>query len=75
MTNERGTQFLRRQAAKEFGDPDRWRERLARLPGGRAATSEEVADAILFLASPRAGYVSGTVLTVDGGMSSRRAVL
>ncbi len=45
------------------------------LPGGRAATSEEVADAILFLASPRAGYVSGTVLTVDGGMSSRRAVL
>lgn len=75
MTNERGTEFLRRQAAEEFGDPERWREPLARLPGGRAATSEEVADAILFLASPRAGYVSGTVLTIDGGMSSRRAVL
>jgi NAD(P)-dependent dehydrogenase (short-subunit alcohol dehydrogenase family) len=74
MTNERGMEFLRRQAEKEFGDPRRWRERLARLPGGRAATSEDVADAILFLASPRAGYVSGTVLTIDGGLSSRRSV-
>ena len=75
MSNERGLEFLRRQAAKEFGDPERWRERLARLPGGRAATSEEVADAILFLASPRAGYVSGAVLTIDGGLTSRRAVI
>ena len=74
MTNERGMEFMRRQAEKEFGDPGRWRERLSRLPGGRAATSEDVADAIVFLASPRAGYVSGTVLTVDGGLSSRRAV-
>ena len=66
MTNERGMEFLRRQAEKEFGDPGRWRERLARLPGGRAATSEDGADAILFLASPRAGY--------DGGLGSRRSV-
>lgn len=74
MANERGMEFLHRQAEKEFGDPGRWRERLARLPGGRAATSEDVANAIVFLASPRAGYVSGTVLTVDGGLGSRRAV-
>ena len=75
MTNERGMEFLRRQAEKEFGDPGRWRERLSRLPGGRAATSEDVADAIVFLASPRAGYVSGTVLIIDGGMGSRRAII
>ena len=33
----------------------------------RAATPEEVADLIVFLASPRASYVSGSSLTLHGG--------
>lgn len=59
----------RRRAEASGLDPERWREALPELPFGRPAEPEEVADVIAFLASPRAGYVSGTVVTVDGGHS------
>ncbi|MBY4948031.1 SDR family oxidoreductase [Cupriavidus respiraculi] len=38
----------------------------ARVPLGRLATPEEIADAVLFLASARASYISGAVLSMDG---------
>ena len=41
---------------------------LAQIPIGRLGSPQEVADAVLFLASPRAGYVTGTELHVNGGM-------
>jgi 3-oxoacyl-[acyl-carrier protein] reductase len=37
---------------------------------GRWAESSEVADAVTFLASDRAAYITGTTLTVDGGLSA-----
>src|SRR5687767_13644299 len=40
---------------------------------GRIAEPTEVAEAIAFLASPRASYVSGASLLVDGGLTARRA--
>ena len=40
-------------------------------PFGRAAHPEEVADTVAFLASRRAGYISGTVIMIDGGLSAR----
>jgi NAD(P)-dependent dehydrogenase (short-subunit alcohol dehydrogenase family) len=39
------------------------------MPIGRTAKPEEIAEAILFLASPRASYVTGSTLAVDGGGS------
>ncbi|MDX1514403.1 MAG: short-chain dehydrogenase/reductase, partial [Gammaproteobacteria bacterium] len=67
VETERLVTLMRTRAEAEFGDPERWREYLANLPAGRAASVEEVADVVVFLASARAGFVSGTVVTVDGG--------
>jgi len=41
-----------------------------KVPARRAGTPEEVAACIRFLASEEAGYVTGTTLVVDGGMSA-----
>jgi 3-oxoacyl-[acyl-carrier protein] reductase len=41
---------------------------LAQIPLGRLGTPQEVADAVAFLASPRAGYVTGIEMHVNGGM-------
>ncbi|WP_050514619.1 SDR family NAD(P)-dependent oxidoreductase [Streptomyces rimosus] len=42
----------------------------ALVPQRRAATAEEVADAVLWLLGPRSSYVNGATLTVDGGLTS-----
>ena len=41
---------------------------LSRIPMGRFGAAEDVAEAVLFLCSAGAGYITGQVLTIDGGM-------
>jgi 3-oxoacyl-[acyl-carrier protein] reductase len=48
-------------------DPDGFRHHVARIPGGRMGTPEEVATMVTFLASPRASWVNGATVLVDGG--------
>ncbi len=50
-------------------DPGWHADKLRRIPAGRTGRPEDVAGAILFLCSELAGYVTGTTLAVDGGLS------
>ena len=52
-------------------DPDRNKAILDRIPAGRWGEASDIAGAAVFLASPAAKYVHGTILPVDGGWLAR----
>ena len=54
------------------GAPEEDRRRFAQMvPAKRLGTGEDVANAVLFLASDEASFITGTALTVDGGLLAR----
>jgi 3-oxoacyl-[acyl-carrier protein] reductase len=55
----------------EERNPDMFKSMLARNPTGRMGTPEEVANAVVFLASPRASFITGTNLIIDGALTQR----
>ena len=67
VATDRMTMLLRHKAESTLGDAERWQELTKHMAFGRAAYPEEIASAVAFLASPRSGYTSGTILTINGG--------
>jgi 3-oxoacyl-[acyl-carrier protein] reductase len=61
----------RRRAATLYGDENRWRESFTTMPFGRPASVDEIAATVVFLASDLCAYTSGTIVTIDGGLTYR----
>jgi NAD(P)-dependent dehydrogenase (short-subunit alcohol dehydrogenase family) len=56
---------------ERLDDPAFRRSVLSRIPAQRIGTIDDVAAAVIYLASPAGGLVTGSVLTVDGGWTAR----
>ena len=67
---DRHVTLLKTRAKHQFGDESRYKEFQKSLPLGRPAHAREIGDLMAFLASDRAGYTSGVIYTVDGGISA-----
>lgn len=55
--------------ANRRGNPDFFAASLAKIPAGRMGTVQEMANAVVFLASPASSFTSGTNLVVDGALT------
>ena len=75
VMTERLVSLMRTRAQDRFGDAERWHELMQGHAFGRAAKPEEIASMAAFLASDRSGYTTGSIITIDGGGSSRRSAL
>jgi len=71
VATDRLITLMKRKARDRTGSEDNWKELFKPLPFGRGATPEEIGAAIAFIASDRSGYTSGSVVTIDAGLSAR----
>ncbi len=74
VETEKHIRDTERLAQERFGDKSRWRDVMAGLPMQRAALPEEVSAMVAFLASDHASYISGSAVTIDGGLLSDSAI-
>jgi len=77
VQTERAIDHLKERAERELGDAARWQELQAKPDPAstpRRGQPSQVSDLVVFLASARASYISGTIVTIDGGQSLRARV-
>ncbi len=67
MTDRLRTTTAARAAAAGISEEEQWKRYLELVPLGRFGKPEDVAGMIIFLASEAAGWITGTVIQVDGG--------
>src|SRR6266481_5785292 len=75
VMTDRLVTLMRTRAQTQLGDAERWTEYVKPLAFGRAAKPEEIAWMAAFLASDLSAYTTGSIITIDGGGSSRRSAL
>ncbi|MEZ5811031.1 MAG: SDR family oxidoreductase [Rhizobiaceae bacterium] len=75
VNTDRIFKMLKQRAETLFNDETRYIELVEKYPLRRPAHVSEIVDMFLFLASERSAYTSGTVITIDGGISARRSVI
>jgi len=75
VLTERLVTVMKTRAQTNLGDPEKWTEYMKPLAFGRAAKPEEIAWMVAFVASDKSGYTTGSIITIDGGSSSRRSAL
>jgi len=75
VATDRMVKLMKRRALDWYNDEGRWEELFDKYPAKRPAQAKEVADLIVWLASDRAGYITGTIVTIDGGIASRGSII
>ncbi len=63
--------YMRARAERTLGSADRWPELLGDLPFGRMGAPKDIGAMVAFLASDQASYISGCIMSVDGGRAAR----
>src|SRR4051812_15570980 len=71
VETDRLVTLMKKKAKDRTGNEENWKELRKPLPFQRCASAEEIGAAVAFLASPLSGYTSGSVVTIDAGLSAR----
>ena len=74
VMTQRIERLMRKKAQDRHGDAEKWTDLIKPMPFGRIAEPVEIARLIAFLSSDLCAFMSGTIVTIDGGITSRGVV-